>query len=175
MRPTGARRTPNLLHAPPFMTRRWLMKAEPSEESVDDFLAAPSQTLPWTGVRSFQARNFIREMSLGDDVLFYHSSCPEPGIVGLAKIAGAATPDETQFDPASHYHDAKATREKPYWSQIDVRVVRKTRPLGLPEMRAAPSLSTMTVLKRGNRLSITPVNDDEWRAVLALLEAKPAA
>lgn len=154
----------------PNMTRHWLMKAEPAEESIDDFLAAPAQTLPWTGVRSFQARNFIREMAVGDDVLFYHSSCPQPGIVGLAKIAGTAETDTTQFDPASPYYDAKATPEKPYWSQIPVRVVRKTRLLGLPEMRNTPTLASMIVLRRGNRLSITPVTDDEWRAVLAVLE-----
>lgn len=157
------------------MTRHWLMKAEPAEESVDDFLAAPAQTLPWTGVRNFQARNFIREMSPGDGVLFYHSSCPQPGIVGIAEIAGTAEPDTTQFDPGNKYHDPKATAGKPLWSQIAVRVLRKTRLLGLPEMRDAPSLSTMVVLRRGNRLSITPVTDAEWRAVLALLERPPAA
>lgn len=151
------------------MQRHWLMKAEPAEESIDDFLAAPNRTLPWTGVRSFQARNFMREMEVGDDVLFYHSSCPQPGIVGLARIAGTAEPDTTQFDPASKYHEPKATRDKPYWSQVPVQVVRKTRLLGLTEMRAMPALASMIVLRRGNRLSITPVSDDEWRAVLALL------
>lgn len=151
------------------MQRHWLMKSEPAEESIDDFLAAPNRTLPWTGVRSFQARNFMREMEPGDDVLFYHSSCPQPGIVGLARIAGKAEPDQTQFDPASKYHEPKATRDQPYWSQIPVQVVRKTRLLGLPEMRATPALASMIVLRRGNRLSITPVSDDEWRAVIALL------
>jgi len=156
------------------MTRHWLMKAEPAEESVDDFLAAPAQTLPWTGVRNFQARNFIREMSPGDGVLFYHSSCAQPGIVGIAEIAGRAEPDATQFDPANKYHDSKARREKPLWSQIAVRVVRKTRLLGLSEMRSAPALESMIVLRRGNRLSITPVTDAEWRAVLTLLDRPPA-
>lgn len=156
------------------MTRHWLMKAEPAEESVDDFLAAPAQTLPWTGVRNFQARNFIREMRPGDGVLFYHSSCPQPGIVGVAEIAGTAEPDTTQFDPKNKYHDPKAARDRPLWSQIAVRVLRKTRLLGLPEMRSAPSLATMVVLRRGNRLSITPVTEAEWAAVQALLAQKPA-
>jgi predicted RNA-binding protein with PUA-like domain len=149
------------------MPRHWLMKSEPAEASIDDLARADGATLPWTGVRNFQARNFMRdEMQPGDDVLFYHSSCAEPGIVGLARIAGQAVPDTTQFDPASAYFDPKSTREQPRWLQIDVRLVRKTRLLSLREMREAPELSTMRVLQRGNRLSITPVSDDEWQAVL---------
>ena len=151
--------------------RHWLMKSEPDEASIDDLVRAPRQTFAWTGVRNYQARNFIRDlMQPGDDVLFYHSSCASPGIVGLARIAGPAAPDETQFDPASPYFDAKATREHPRWLQIDVELVRRTRPLPLAEMRAAPELASMQVLRRGNRLSITPVTDAEWDAVLAKLE-----
>lgn len=146
------------------------MKSEPDEASVDHFAAAPRQTLPWTGVRNFQARNFMRDaMRVGDGVLFYHSSCPQPGIVGLARIAGPAEPDPTQFDPASPYHDPKSARVKPRWLQIDVALERKTRLLALAEMRAAPALQTMRVLQRGNRLSITPVTPQEWQAVLGLL------
>jgi predicted RNA-binding protein with PUA-like domain len=153
------------------MPRYWLMKSEPDEVSIDDLARAPGQTVPWTGVRNYQARNFMRdEMRPGDGVLFYHSSCPQPGVAGLAEIAGGTEPDDTQFDPASPYFDPKASREQPRWLQIPVRLVRSTRLLGLPEMRAAPGLATMRVLQRGNRLSITPVTADEWRAVVALLD-----
>jgi predicted RNA-binding protein with PUA-like domain len=153
------------------MTSYWLMKSEPAEASVDDYAAAPKRTIPWTGVRNYQARNFMRDqMKPGDGVLFYHSSCPEPGIVGLAKITGAARPDTTQFDPKSHYFDPKSTPENPRWVEIDVALVKKTRLLSLQEMREAPGLSTMRVLQRGNRLSITPVTPEEWRAVNTLLE-----
>ena len=151
--------------------RYWLMKSEPSEASIDDLAAAPRQTLPWTGVRNYQARNYMRdEMQLGDGVLFYHSSCPEPGVAGIAEVASAAYPDATQFDPSSPYFDAKSARDAPRWSHVDVKLVRKTRLLPLAEMRAAPSLASMLVLKRGNRLSITPVTPAEWRAVLARLD-----
>jgi predicted RNA-binding protein with PUA-like domain len=150
----------------------WLMKSEPDEASIDDLAAAPGQTLPWTGVRNYQARNFMRDaMRARDGVLFYHSSCPEPGVAGLARIAGGLGPDETQFDPASPYFDPKSSREKPRWLKIDVQLERKTPLLPLARMRQAPTLATMQVLQRGNRLSITPVTDTEWAAVLRLLEA----
>ena len=151
--------------------RYWLMKSEPSECSIDDLANAPKQTVPWVGVRNYQARNFMRrEMTIGDGVLFYHSSCPEPGIAGLAEVASATYTDATQFDPESHYVDAKSRPEAPRWWLVDVKLVRKTRLLPLAEMRAAPSLATMRVLERGNRLSITPVAAEEWDAVLALLK-----
>jgi predicted RNA-binding protein with PUA-like domain len=149
----------------------WLMKSEPDEASIDDLAAAPGQTLPWTGVRSYQARNFMRDaMRSGDGVLFYHSSCAVPGIAGIATVVGGLGPDETQFDPASPYFDPKSTREAPRWLKIDVRLARKTRLLPLAEMRAAPELATMRVLQRGNRLSITPVDAAEWLAVLRRLD-----
>ena len=152
------------------MPKLWLMKSEPAECSIDDLARAPHQTLPWTGVRNYQARNFMRdEMQAGDGVLFYHSSCAEPGIAGLAEVAGRAEPDATQFDPASPYFDPKSPADQPRWLQIDVRLVKKTRLLALREMRLQPALATMRVLQSGNRLSITPVTPDEWRAVLALL------
>lgn len=151
--------------------RHWLMKSEPSECSIDDLAAAPSQTVAWVGVRSYQARNFMRdEMQPGDGVLFYHSSCPEPGIAGLAQVASGAYPDASQFDPRSPYFDAKATAGAPRWLNVDVKLVRKTRLLALAQMRETPSLAGMAVLRRSNRLSITPVMPDEWRAVLALLK-----
>jgi predicted RNA-binding protein with PUA-like domain len=153
------------------MRRHWLMKSEPAEVSIDHLAAAPGATLPWTGVRNFQARNFIRDqMAPGEDVLFYHSSCPQPGIAGLARIAGAPVADSTQFDPASPYFDPRSTADEPRWVQIDVALVRKTRLLSLAQMRDEPTLATMRVLQRGNRLSITPVTDAEWAAVLALLD-----
>jgi predicted RNA-binding protein with PUA-like domain len=152
------------------MPRYWLMKSEPSEVSIDDLVAAPRQVLPWTGVRNYQARNFMRDdMRVGDGVLFYHSSCAEPGVAGLARIASAPGPDATQFDASSDYFDPKSSRDKPRWVQIDVALVRKSRLLPLREMRAAPELATMRVLATGNRLSITPVTPQEWRAVGRLL------
>ena len=152
--------------------RHWLMKSEPSECSIDDLARAARQTVPWVGVRNYQARNFMRdEMRPGDGVLFYHSSCPEPGIAGIAEVVSEAYPDATQFDPNSPYFDPKSSREAPRWVHVDVRLVEKTRLLSLAEMRTAPSLETMRVLRRGNRLSITPVTPDEWRAVKRLLDA----
>lgn len=154
------------------MPQYWLMKSEPDECSIDDLARAPRQTVPWTGVRNYQARNFMRDaMRVGDGVLFYHSSCPEPGIAGLAEVASTAYPDATQFDPDSVYFDAKSTRESPRWLHVDVKLVRKTRLLSLKEMRETPSLASMVVLRPGNRLSITPVTPDEWREVLRLLES----
>jgi predicted RNA-binding protein with PUA-like domain len=153
------------------MPQYWLMKSEPDEASIDDLASAPGQSLPWTGVRNYQARNFLRDaMHVGDGVLFYHSSCAVPGVAGLAEIASGPRPDETQFDPDSPYHDPSSTRGAPRWLQREVRLVRRTRLLPLSEMRAAPELASMRVLQRGNRLSITPVTPDEWRAVLARLD-----
>jgi predicted RNA-binding protein with PUA-like domain len=147
----------------------WLMKSEPADVSVDDALAAPQSTVPWTGVRNYQARNFMRDqMRVGDGVLFYHSSCAEPGIVGIGRVASAPYPDPTQFDPKSKYHDPKSKREAPRWSLVDVQVTRKIAPLTLTEMRALPQLADMLVLKKGNRLSITRVEPQHWKAVLAL-------
>ena len=149
----------------------WLMKSEPSECSIDDLVRLGC--VPWVVVRNYQARNFMRDdMRVGDGVLFYHSSCPEPGVAGLAEVASNAYADATQFDPASPYHDPKATRQEPRWLHVDVKLVRKTRLLPLAEMRANPALATMVVLKRGNRLSITPVSAAEWRAVVAMLPAR---
>jgi len=149
----------------------WLMKIEPDECSIDDLANRPGQRVPWTGVRNYRARNFMRDdMQVGDGILYYHSSCPEPGIAGLAEVASAPYPDATQFDATSPYHDAKSTPQAPRWVNVDVKLRRKTRLLPLAEMRERPDLKTMQVLQRGNRLSITPVTPAEWQAVLALLE-----
>ena len=148
----------------------WLMKSEPGEASILDLQRAG--TLPWTGVRNYQARNFMRDdMQLGDGVLFYHSSCPEPGIAGLAEVCSAAYPDATQFEPASPYFDAKSKPEAPRWVHVDVRWRETTRLLSLKEMREAPELASMRVLEKGSRLSITPVTPAEWQAVLKRLHA----
>ena len=150
--------------------RYWLMKSEPEEVSVDDALAAPNATVPWTGVRNYQARNFMRDlMRIGDGVLFYHSSCAEPGIVGLARVASTPYPDPTQFDPKSPYFDAASKAEAPRWQLVDVQVLKKTRNLTLPELRAHPDLQDLVVLRRGNRLSITPVEPRHWRLIGELL------
>ncbi|NWF47686.1 EVE domain-containing protein [Hydrogenophaga sp. D2P1] len=146
------------------MTPYWLMKSEPEECSIDDALAAPQATVPWTGVRNYQARNFMRDgMQVGDGVLFYHSSCAEPGIVGIARVASGTRPDPTQFDPQSPYFDAKSKPEAPRWLLLDVQALKKTRLIGLPELRATPELADMVVLQRGSRLSITPVSEAHWR------------
>jgi predicted RNA-binding protein with PUA-like domain len=126
--------------------------------------------VPWVGVRNYQARNYMRDgMQLDDGVLFYHSSCAEPGIVGIARVASPAYPDPTQFDKKSKYFDPASTRAEPRWLLVDVQVLRKTRTLGLPELRAAPGLEDLIVLRKGNRLSITPVEPKHWRLVLKLL------
>ena len=155
------------------MKSYWLMKSEPSEVSVDDALAAPQSTVAWTGVRNYQARNFMRDgMRVGDGVLFYHSSCAEPGIVGIAQVASTAYPDPTQFDPSSHYFDAASKPEAPRWMLVDVQMVKKTRSLTLPELRADAALEELIVLKKGNRLSITPVEPKHWRTILQRLGLK---
>ncbi|MCK6426931.1 MAG: EVE domain-containing protein [Burkholderiaceae bacterium] len=147
------------------------MKIEPDECSIDDLARRPGQCVPWTGVRNYQARNFMRDaMRIGDGVLYYHSSCAEPGIAGLAEVASAPYPDATQFDPASPWYDPKATPAAPRWVNVDIRLRRRTRLLGLAELRRHPELATMQLLRPGNRLSITPVSAAEWAAVLALLD-----
>lgn len=144
----------------------WLMKTEPDECSIDDALGAPRRITPWSGVRNYQARNFMRDaMRLGDGVLFYHSSCPEPGIAGLAEVASAAYPDPSQFDRRSDYYDVKSKRPAPRWVMVDVRALRKTRLVPLAELRRQKALAKMWLLRPGTRLSITPVSAAEWRHI----------
>ncbi|MFZ6815613.1 EVE domain-containing protein [Undibacterium sp. Rencai35W] len=146
----------------------WLMKSEPDEISIDDALSA--STIPWFGVRNYQARNFMRDaMKVGDGVLFYHSSCPEPGIAGIAEVASTPYPDHTQFDPDSKYYDPKATLETPRWMMVDICAKRKTRLLSLAELRKNEALADMVVLQKGSRLSITPVTVSEWKFIQKLL------
>ena len=142
------------------------MKSEPDEFSIDDLVRAKNQSTPWVGVRNYQARNYMRDaMSVGDRAFFYHSSCPEPGIAGIVEVARAAYPDATQFDDKSPYYDAKSTRAAPRWLHVDVKLVKKTRLVPLTELRATPGLEDMVTLRRGNRLSITPVTPAEWKIV----------
>ncbi|MCO5122612.1 MAG: EVE domain-containing protein [Rhizobacter sp.] len=144
----------------------WLMKSEPSECSIDDLARAKAQTVAWFGVRNYQARNFMRDdMRIGDGVLFYHSSCPQPGIAGRAEVVSAAYPDATQFDAKSPYYDPKSSPDNPRWVNVDVKLRARERLIGLDELRAEPKLATMRVLQRGNRLSITPVTGAEWRTI----------
>ncbi len=146
--------------------RFWLMKSEPGECSIDDVLAAPKQTTDWFGIRNYQARNFMRDdMSIGDAVLFYHSSCAEPGIVGLARIASSTYPDACQFDPQSEYYDAKSTPESPRWLSIDVQALVKCPVIPIAVLRQAPELANMRILQKGNRLSITPVTLEEFQFI----------
>ncbi len=148
----------------------WLMKTEPDECSIDDALAASGRITPWTGVRNYQARNFmLKEMSVGDGVLFYHSSCPEPGVAGLAEVASKAYPDKSQFERKSPYYDPKSKKENPRWFNVDVRVLRKTRLISLNEIRKQKPLAKMITLRPGNRLSITPVTEAEWKHIQKLL------
>ena len=146
------------------------MKSEPEDCSIDDVLAASDRTTPWSGVRNFQARNFMRDaMRIGDGVLFYHSGCAVPGIAGLAEVATEAYPDRTQFDRKSPYFDPRATRAAPVWFNVDVRALRKTRYISLAELHTQAKLAKMWLLRRGSRLSITPVSASEWGVIGRLL------
>jgi predicted RNA-binding protein with PUA-like domain len=148
----------------------WLMKSEPDECSIDDVLAAKGRITPWSGVRNYQARNFMRDrMKVGDGVLFYHSSCPEPGIAGLAEIASPAYPDASQFDRKSPYYDKDSRKDAPRWFNVEVRALKKTRLIPLEEMRRQKPLAKMVTLRPGNRLSITPVTEAEWQHIQKLL------
>lgn len=148
----------------------WLMKSEPEECSIDDALAAPGEVTPWTGVRNYQARNIMRDsMRIGDGVLFYHSSCAEPGIAGLAEIASAPFADPSQFDRRSVYYDPKSTHEQPRWFCVNVRALRKTRLTPIAELRRHKALQGMVTLRPGNRLSITPVSTAEWKFICGKL------
>ena len=152
------------------------MKSEPGEVSIDDLAAAPRKTVAWFGVRNYQARNFMRDdMRVGDGVLFYHSSCPEPGIAGIARVSRLAYPDATQFDRRSKYHDPKASRAAPRWFNVNVTFVKRTRLVPLAELRAHRELASLTILQRGNRLSITPVTPAEFAFVVKLAGAPARA
>ena len=156
-----------------FETYAWLMKSEPSEVSVDDVLNMDGHKVGWFGVRNYQARNFMRDKcKIGDPVLFYHSSCAQPGIVGIGRIASEPYPDPTQFDASSEYFDAKSTREAPRWVQVDVEVLHKVALVTLADLRKIPECADMAVLRKGNRLSITPVSQAQWEAIQKILKSE---
>jgi predicted RNA-binding protein with PUA-like domain len=147
--------------------RYWLMKTEPDEFSIDDL--SKKKVEPWTGVRNYQARNFMREMQAGDGVLFYHSSCEVPGVAGVAEVAATAYPDPTQFDKKSDYYDAASKREEPRWSLVDVKYKRKLkRVIPLSELKDRKELEGFALLARGNRLSVLPVSKAQWDFILGL-------
>ena len=149
--------------------RYWLIKSEPDAYSIDD-LSRDGST-PWTGVRNYQARNFMRDqMKPGDRAFFYHSNCEELGIVGIAEVSKNAYPDATQFDRKSKYFDTGAKPDNPRWLHDDFRFVKKTRPVTLTELRKHKALANMRILARGNRLSITPVDPAEWKFILDLMK-----
>lgn len=151
------------------MARYWLVKSEPSVFSIDALARAKNHTTFWDGVRNFQARNLLREMAVGDGVLFYHSSADPPAAVGTAKVAAAARPDPTQFDPKSDHYDGDSPRGEPRWYGVDIQLDRKfERPVTLPELRATPALAEMVLLRKGSRLSVQPVSAAEWRTICKL-------
>ena len=150
----------------------WLVKSEPDDFSIDDLQAAPGCETFWDGVRNYQARNFMRDaMKPGDPVFYYHSNCAEPGIVGIASVSREAYPDHTAFDPADRHFDPKSDPQNPRWYMVDVRFERKLdRVISLRELRryADGPLKDMLLLRRGNRLSVTPVTAAQWNFILSL-------
>ena len=149
--------------------RHWLIKSEPSSFSWDDLWKLPKRTTSWEGVRNYQARNFLREMRAGDLAFFYHSSAEPNAIIGVAEIVREAYPDPTQFDVADSHYDPKSKRDAPTWSTVDVRAREPlARPVTLTELRAAKGLEKMELLRKGSRLSVTPVSPAEWDVVCKL-------
>ncbi|MGQ0429572.1 MAG: EVE domain-containing protein [Gammaproteobacteria bacterium] len=152
--------------------KHWLMKSEPGTFGIDHLARAPNQTAGWDGVRNYQARNLLRdELSAGDRAFFYHSSCPEPGIYGIVEVARAGHPDPTQFDRKSPHYDPESDAQNPRWYQVEVRLAEKfLRPVALAALRdhANGALRGLALLRRGNRLSVMPVSDDEWRFIVRL-------
>ncbi|MGH8551208.1 MAG: EVE domain-containing protein [Methylococcales bacterium] len=150
--------------------RYWLMKSEPREFGIDDLEGMPDQSHHWDGVRSYQARNLMRDdMKIGDRVFFYHSNCVEPGIVGIMEVCREAYPDFTAFDPDDQHFDPKSRRDNPRWFMVDVRFIRKLkRVLSLKELKESPELKDLALVKLGNRLSVMPVTAEQWHFVLSL-------
>ncbi len=148
----------------------WLLKSEPSTFSIDDLSRRPQQIEHWDGVRNYQVRNMMRdEIKKGDEGFFYHSSCTPPGIAGIIKIEKEAYPDFTAWDPTSPYYDPSSSKDRPRWLMVDVKLVKKfPRFITLDELRRVPALQEMLILRRGNRLSITPVTPQEWNVICAL-------
>jgi predicted RNA-binding protein with PUA-like domain len=145
------------------------MKSEPSAFSIDDLMNAPAQTTCWDGVRNYQARNFMRDMAIGDQVLFYHSNADPPAVVGIAEIVKTAYPDPTQFDKKDTHYDPQSERSSPRWDMVDIRHVKRfSRPLTLDQLRKEKKLKEMVLLRKGSRLSVQPVSPQEWEHILSL-------
>ena len=151
--------------------RYWLMKSEPSVFSIDDLRRSPGRRTCWDGVRNYQARNFMRSMAVGDQVLFYHSNAEPPAVAGVAEVVRTAYPDDSAFDKRDKHYDPKSRLEAPVWEMVDIRFVRKfTRPLPLDLLRAQPGLRKMELLRKGSRLSVQPVRSEEWQIILHLAD-----
>lgn len=152
--------------------RYWLMKSEPNTFSIEDLAKSPKQTTGWDGVRNYQARNFMREMALGDQVLFYHSSAEPPAVVGIAEVVRTAYPDDTQFDRTSHHFDPASKRAEPRWDMVDIRH-QETFPAAvtLDSLRENPRLKGMHLLRKGSRLSVQPVTALEWAILIKMARA----
>ena len=148
----------------------WLMKSEPDVFGIDDLKSRPGKTEPWDGVRNYQARNMMRDqMKQGDRAFFYHSNCPEPGIAGVVEIIGSGRPDPTAFDPAVDHYDPKSDPAAPRWYLVDVKLDRRlSRVIPLAELKQHSQLADMLLLRRGNRLSIMPVDETHWEFILGL-------
>lgn len=153
----------------------WLMKSEPDAFGIDDLAKCPGKKDHWDGIRNYQVRNMMRdEMKKGDQALFYHSNCKEPGIVGIMKVVKEAYPDFTAFDPKSKYYDPKSDPANPRWLMVDVKLVRKfKRTVSLQELKNYKTLEDMLILRRGNRLSVTPVTKKQWDYILKLENKTP--
>jgi predicted RNA-binding protein with PUA-like domain len=147
----------------------WLMKSEPSAFSLDDLKKAPAKTTCWDGVRNYQARNYMREMAIGDRVLFYHSNADPPAAVGIAEVVKTAYADPTQFDKRDKHYDPQSDPSSPRWDMVDIKYVRRfSRPLSLDQMRKETKLKGMVLLRKGSRLSVQPVTPQEWEHILSL-------
>jgi predicted RNA-binding protein with PUA-like domain len=151
----------------------WLLKSEPSAFSIDDLKARPRRTEHWDGVRNYQARNHIRQMRAGDRAFFYHSSCAEPGVVGIVRIVSEPYPDFTAFDPKAAHYDPKSDPARPRWYMVDVRHERSfRRTITLAELKARRELADMALVQRGSRLSVMPVTERQWQCIIALEGAR---
>jgi predicted RNA-binding protein with PUA-like domain len=153
----------------PQARRYWLMKSEPNVFSIDDLARSPKQRTSWDGVRNYQARNYMREMAVGDRVLFYHSNADPPAVAGIAEVVRTAYPDPTQFDKTNHHYDPAATPAAPRWDMVDIRYRETFRTsLSLDRLRRDPKLNGMVLLRKGSRLSVQPVTESEWAVIVKL-------
>jgi predicted RNA-binding protein with PUA-like domain len=173
----GKNEWPPLYKSRPMpVARYWLMKSEPTAFSFNALVRSPSSTNHWDGVRNYQARNYMREMRVGDKVLFYHSNCDPPAIVGIAVVAREVYPDHTQFDPNDANYDPRATRQKPIWEMVDLRAINACRsPVSLRVLRGTCGLTKMVLLRKGSRLSVQPVSPEEWKIISKISSKRPDA